>query len=118
MHWIYAHLIGDYLLQTDWMAKGKRTSSWICTVHVAVYMLPFLLCSFAWWQLLLIAIQHWIQDRTQLVAWVMRWTGKSADGFMGPPFTPWSFILMDNILHVLWMAAVAAAPDLCARFCS
>ena len=22
MHWIYAHLIGDYLIQTDWMANG------------------------------------------------------------------------------------------------
>lgn len=24
MHWIFAHLIGDYLLQNDWMAKGKN----------------------------------------------------------------------------------------------
>ncbi len=34
MHWIYAHLIGDYLLQNDWMAKGKKQKSWICAIHI------------------------------------------------------------------------------------
>ena len=24
MHWIYAHLIGDYILQNDWLAEGKK----------------------------------------------------------------------------------------------
>lgn len=24
MHWIYAHLIGDYLLQNDYIARGKK----------------------------------------------------------------------------------------------
>jgi hypothetical protein len=106
MHWIYAHLIGDYLIQTDWMAANKKASSTACMVHVATYMLPFLFTPLAWWQLALIAAQHFAQDRTQFVPWFMRVKGSS--GFMQSPLSPWSIIVTDNILHVLFMAAVAA----------
>ena len=107
MHWIYAHLIGDYLLQNDWMAAGKKRSSWICTIHVLTYMVPFLTCGFAPWQLATIAIQHWLQDRTNFVVWLMRATGQEA--FASPPMAPWSIIVKDNILHILWLALVASA---------
>lgn len=108
MHWIFAHLIGDYIFQTDWMAKNKKTSSFACLVHVATYMIPFTVCGLDWWQWCLIAIQHFVQDRTQIVPWIMKMTGKKSDGFAGPPFAPWSMVLTDNILHILWMAAVVA----------
>lgn len=104
IHWIFAHLIGDYLIQNDWMAKGKKTSSWICTVHVATYMIPFLFCGLEWWQLAAIAAQHWIQDRTNFVVWMMNATGKG--DFAKPPMAPWSIIVIDNIYHVLWIALV------------
>lgn len=58
MHWIYAHLIGDYLIQNDWMAKGKKTSTGICLVHIATYLLPFLFCGLKWWQVVAIGAQH------------------------------------------------------------
>lgn len=104
MHWIFPHLIGDYLIQNDWMANGKKTSGWICTVHVATYMVPFLFCGFELWQLAVIAMQHWIQDRAGFVAWSMRVTGKG--GFAKPPMAPWSIIVVDNIYHILWIALV------------
>ena len=63
MHWIFAHLIGDYLLQNDCMAKGKKSSSWVCLAHVATYMLPFLFIGGGMLQLLAIAAQHFAQDR-------------------------------------------------------
>ena len=106
MHWIYAHLIGDYLIQTDWMAQGKKKSSWICTVHVVTYMLPFLFCGFQEWQLAVIAVEHFIQDRTNIVVWLMNFKG-SAD-FAKPPMAPWSIIVTDNILHILFVALVAS----------
>lgn len=106
MHWIYAHLIGDYLLQNDWMANGKKRESWICAVHVLTYLLPFLFTPLAWWQLALIAAQHFAQDRTAFVLWLMR--KKSSAAFAQPPCGPWSVIVTDNILHVLFMAGVAA----------
>ena len=106
MHWIYAHLIGDYLLQNDWMANSKKRSSWICAVHVLAYLLPFLFTPLAWWQLALIGVEHFAQDRTGVVVWLMRTKGSAA--FASGPCAPWSIIVTDNILHVLFMAGVAA----------
>lgn len=106
MHWIFAHLIGDYLLQNDWMAFGKKQKSWICAVHVATYLLPFLFCDFAWWQLAIIAAQHFAQDRGNLVVWFMKWKGSEL--FAVGPCSPWSIIVTDNILHILTIAAVAS----------
>lgn len=104
MHWIYAHLIGDFLLQTDWMARGKKQNSWVCLVHVLTYMLPFLLTPLSWWQLLLVAVQHFLQDRTDIVVWFMVKTGKRE--FTKPPSAPWSVILVDSILHILFIALI------------
>jgi hypothetical protein len=104
MHWIYAHLIGDFLIQTDWMAKGKKESTFICLVHVVIYMVPFLFCGFAWWQLGLIALQHFFQDRTNFVVWFMEVKGSAK--FTQPPMAPWSIVLTDNILHILFIAAI------------
>jgi hypothetical protein len=106
MHWIYAHLIGDYLLQNDWMALNKKKSSWICAVHVAAYMLPFLLCGLSWWQLALIAVHHFAQDRTNFVVWFMEIKG--SEQFASGPCAPWSIIVTDNIIHILAIAAVTA----------
>jgi len=60
----------------------------------------------AWWQIVLIGAQHFAQDRTTVVPWLMRVKGSAA--FMQPPCGPWSIIVTDNILHVLFMAWVAA----------
>lgn len=104
---LIAHLIGDYLLQTDRQAEGKKRSSWICTEHVMAYMLPMLLVGATPLQLGLIATQHWIQDRTALVVWFMRHTGHKK--FMKPPLAPWSIIITDNALHLAWVWLVAVA---------
>ena len=109
MHFIYAHLVGDYILQNDKMAQRKKQSDLWCSIHFVCYMVPFLLCGFAWWQLLLIAEQHYAIDRTQFVAWFMRVKGQNI--FATGPCFPWSQIVMDNILHILWIALVAWLPS-------
>jgi hypothetical protein len=106
MHWIYAHLIGDYIIQNDWMALGKKNKSWICAVHVLAYLVPFLFCGFTWWQLLAIGVQHFVQDRTNIVVWLMK--VKGSGGFISPPCGPWSIIVTDNIIHILFMAWISA----------
>ena len=106
MHWIYAHLIGDYLLQTDWMALNKK-EKWIpCFIHVVVYLVPFLLCGLEWWQLLLIGLQHYFIDRTMFIEWYCRKIG--AKRMVDPKniMFPWSWIIIDNIFHILWIAGV------------
>jgi hypothetical protein len=37
-----AHCVGDYLLQSDWMATKKRTSIGVACVHAWVYTLCFM----------------------------------------------------------------------------
>ena len=110
MHWIYAHLIGDYILQNDWMAQNKKSFTLPCLIHVTFYMLPFLLCNFSWWQMLLIAAQHYILDRTTFVGWFCKMKGSGQFVSQDSILFPWSWIVMDNILHVLWIAFVAWLP--------
>lgn len=108
MNWLLAHFIGDYLLQNDWMAKGKKNDYRICLVHVFCYLIPFVFTPLSWWQITLIGIQHFLQDRSNFVAWYMKTMGKS--DFMKPPFSPFSYILMDNLFHIIFIAFVAAIP--------
>jgi hypothetical protein len=104
MHWIYAHLIGDYLLQNDWMAKGKKNFWWIAVIHVICYMIPFIFTGTSFLQFLLIAAQHLIQDKTNFIIWLMNIKGSAK--FAEPPMAPWSIIITDNIIHILWIAFV------------
>ena len=106
MHWIYAHLIGDYIIQNDWMATNKKSSDLHCFIHVITYMIPFAFCGLRWWQFLLIAIQHFIGDRFDLVRDYCNMVGSSR--FLDPPFYPWSYIIIDQIFHILWIAFVVS----------
>lgn len=62
---ILAHLIGDFLLQTSWLAKKKKKSTWIMLLHslinaVTVYLL---LANWMLWLLpLVIFISHFLID--------------------------------------------------------
>jgi len=106
MHWIPAHFIGDYVIQNGWMARGKKKSSFVCAVHVGTYMIPYLFCGLLWWQLALIAVQHFIQDRTHIVDWWMKFY--CGEEFTNPPWTPWSPVVIDNIWHLLWVYFVVS----------
>jgi len=44
---LVGHLVGDYLLQDDWMAKEKRTRSAVCALHAGLWTVA--VCSFAGW---------------------------------------------------------------------
>jgi len=113
VHWIYAHFLGDYIFQNDWMAQNKKRSSWICSIHVVCYIVPFLLCGLAWWQLLLIAAQHFLIDRWNFVMWFMCLKGQKL--FATGPCSPWSLIVMDNLLHIFWIAFVVWIPSVWPR---
>lgn len=101
LHWVLAHFIGDYLIQSDWMAVGKKKNSWICLVHVVTYMIPFLLCGLPWLILGYIALEHFWQDRTNVIVWFMKVKGSGR--FATPPLAPWSIFVTDNIIHCLFI---------------
>ena len=66
---IFCHFAGDYLLQTDYMAKEKGNSKWVMAAHCFCYGLPFLICFGIRWQLFLILISHFIIDSGKCKGW-------------------------------------------------
>ncbi len=104
MPWWLAHLIGDYLIQTDWIAARKRTASIPCLIHATTYLLPFLLCHLSATALLLIGIEHFAQDRFGLARLFMKYTDHEV--FATGSLAPWSVVVTDNILHLVWIAIV------------
>ncbi len=96
-----AHLIGDFILQNDWMAGKKKNSSLACFIHVFIYLFPFLLCSLEWWQILLIGMQHFLQDRTGFVFWWMKeWKHVPIDYWNELP------LYVDQSFHLVWIQIV------------
>lgn len=59
---IFCHLIGDYVLQTDFIAKTKGTNWYHLIIHCALYCLPFFIIYGLTWQLLFIFITHIVID--------------------------------------------------------
>lgn len=59
---ILCHLIGDYVLQSDFIAKTKGENWYHLLVHCALYTLPFYTCFGFDWRLVCILIMHILID--------------------------------------------------------
>lgn len=103
--WILAHFIGDFLLQNEWMAINKKKDSFACSIHVLCYMIPWLFTSVTFDQFVLIAFQHWLQDRTTFVAWYCKTFG-SFQNELKMNSLPWGHFIVDQIFHVIWILIV------------
>lgn len=126
---LLAHLVGDYLFQSHWMATEKTKRWWPAVAHAVTYGLPFLVITHSPIALAVIVVTHAVIDRYRLarhVVWaknhlapggsVPPWSECQATGY--PPGTPpwlavWLMIIADNTLHLtinsaaLWWAATA-----------
>lgn len=105
---LIGHLIGDFLLQTTWMAMNKA-SKWLpLLVHVAVYTLVVGLFGFASGGLslaaiLLIFISHAFLDRKTFVSfWVKRIQMVKGNE------QPWLSVIADQIFHIIILAIAIA----------
>jgi len=67
---LIAHLFGDYVLQSDWMASKKTTQSFPALCHSIVYTLPFLFLSQNIEVLLFIAGTHFLIDRFRIARYI------------------------------------------------
>lgn len=114
---VLAHLVGDYVIQSHWMATEK-TKHWLpAIVHGVTYTLPYALITQSPLALVVIGGTHIIIDRFRLarhVAWLKnqlgpkrsrpRWADARATGY--PSETPawlavWLMIITDNTIHLL-----------------
>lgn len=107
---IVAHLVGDYILQSDWMANEKTKQSFAASVHAATYTLPFLFITQNIAALAFICGTHFLIDRFRLARYVVwlkngQWSSPiTATGYSDdkPAFlSVWLLIIADNTLHIL-----------------
>lgn len=105
------HLIGDYIIQNDWMALNKKKFSWkgelACQIHCITYALPFFFIT-DWLGVLLIYLSHYAIDRTNVIAWFLAVRNgvfhvKNFGFGEERPFviTIWLYIITDNIFHIV-----------------
>lgn len=109
---IVAHLAGDWLLQTEWMATEKRYNWRALLSHVAAYhalMLVVLGYRFGFGNPMVcavvagLALTHAVLDRGWPVLRIMRLLRISVER---PP-ERWLEIAVDQTLHILLLAAAA-----------
>lgn len=114
------HVIGDYVLQSDWMATEKTKRSLAALAHVVTYALPFLLLTTSPVALAVIAGTHFVIDRWRLARYVCWAKNRAWPGWRpwaecvgtGYPsdrplwLTTWLMIIVDNTMHVVINGAV------------
>lgn len=128
---LIAHAIGDYVIQSDWMATEKTKKSLAAFLHALTYTLPFLFITQSLAALAVIMVTHFIIDRWRLaryVCWVKNflqpknillddpktlalvevrnypWSECSATGYHKDRpawLAVWLMIITDNIMHVI-----------------
>src|SRR5688500_17592905 len=113
---LVAHIVGDYVLQSDWMATQKSKRSLPAVLHALAYGLPFVSLTRSPLALLVICASHFVIDRWRLARYVCF----MANFLSPPPHAPWSdcsqtghepgrpewvshwvLTVVDNTLHVL-----------------
>lgn len=109
-----AHFVGDYLLQTNHMAREK-TERWIPAIlHGITYTIPFLFLTSSPLALLFISATHIVIDRYRLVKYVIWFKNQFAPQRHRHPLTPTGYssdtpdwlavslmIVTDNLIHVI-----------------
>jgi hypothetical protein len=103
---IVGHLVGDYILQNDFLANGKKKSTLICALHCLLWTLAVVAFAgwWVWWIPIVLFITHFAQDRTTFVRW---WMGKVGQNGFATHLAPWSIIAVDNVMHIVVLAVIA-----------
>lgn len=123
---LLAHAVGDYILQSDWMANEKTKRSAAALAHCLAYTVPFVVLVGSsgdlgilwrsWKALAVIAATHFVIDRWRLArfvvyaknflaprAWWFPWSKCKGTGYeeSRPPWLAvWLLIIADNVMHI------------------
>lgn len=106
------HLVGDWLLQNDWMAQGKK-QGFITLAGVAHFTIYTVTVMIALWLsgvkqseppiyillAIFIFVSHWVIDATRLVDYWMKFYRQSHSFMMR--------MLVDQTLHIIVLAITA-----------
>jgi hypothetical protein len=114
-----AHMIGDYVLQSDWMAQEKTKRSEVALLHALTYSWPFIPLLFLLdvqhplIAILVIWLTHAVIDHYRLARHVVWFKNQFAPREFRPGHTTtghaedrpafltiWLVIYVDNIIHV------------------
>lgn len=108
---LIGHLVGDFLIQTDNMARCKMQGwSWMLR-HIGSYMavVGLVLVFYALTRsapvwlvvaaLLSVCVIHVVLDRRRFSGWWMRFAGISPDH-------PWLAVVVDQVFHLLTLAII------------
>lgn len=68
---LIAHALGDYLLQSDWMALKKTKTFLVAIVHALFYLIPFFFLTSSVPALLFISSSHAVIDHFRLARYVV-----------------------------------------------
>lgn len=139
---LIGHLIGDYIVQNDWMASRKSgvpvsaeqeariatthgdprfqvisqvafenscAAHLTCFAHCICYTLAVWACCFWWinplWMLVVFGT-HFPIDRWRLARWWMI-NASGQEQFATGLLSPWSIIIVDNVFHLIVLAAIS-----------
>ena len=59
---VFCHMIGDYVLQSDFIARTKGENWWHMIVHCTMYVLPFYLVIGHDWRIAALWAHHFLVD--------------------------------------------------------
>lgn len=118
MEQLIAHLFGDYIFQTDYMAEQKTKSLWIALAHAFTYAWPFLLLTNSGAALSVIVVSHALIDRFRVARFLVWFKNQSGPASYRYPLADagwhgyksskpewlagWLYIIADNALHLLF----------------
>lgn len=104
-----AHMLGDWIIQTDKQALSKMSSWWAMAGHVLTYHLVMALFVLPFWHdrwaalgFVVSAASHGFIDRRWPVRWLLRKTGS-------PNFAEltWGVLSADQALHAFFLCLMA-----------
>jgi Protein of unknown function (DUF3307) len=108
---LLGHLVGDWMFQNDWMARGKQRRLFTkeilvhCLVYTAVVAATLWIATLRYalsppyiTVLAIIFISHWLIDAGNLAGHWVRWLRQSR--------LPFIRIMVDQTMHIVVLAAV------------
>jgi hypothetical protein len=114
---LICHLIGDYVIQSSWMANEKIKKSYVAAIHSLIYSLPFLLLGISLVAWIAIVIPHFFIDRFRLARHVIYLKNMMAPKGQWKPWSEcnktgyhntipdwlsvWLLIVTDNTIHLV-----------------